>query len=598
MQSEQIYDSYVFRRLYIPVSDGTRLGASLLIPAKNGKQENVPLPVILHYTPYSFVKMNEKGEMYFSDNLEAMELVKYGYVLSEVEIRGTGISFGTRQVVNSRQEAIDGAEVVEWLASQTFCNGMVGTIGWSYHGQSQLGILSQKPPHLKACVIGMTDFNRYDGWVRNGIPRAFGSRPDTLWKDDPKEREKQISQMALEECPVPEDLSRECIKKAIKEHIGNGEQIPIQQNMNWRDSFDENYGGTVWHNLSASTYKKDIETSEVPLYLLGGIYDVFRQDTILMYHNLDNAKKMMFGPWYHVGKKKNPSPWREILRWMDYWLKGIENDIMEEDPISIYVGYYDFTEKSYDGENSGAWRTEKQWPVTDGKKTCFYLHKGTRVGAAPIENGTLNENPGEEAWMEYQAVYGISTSVESKFTEEEDGRGADQLGLTFSTEPFSKDCSFIGHPMAEISFVLMNKGDMNPDADLDFFITVSDYDPETGLSFQFDDGHLRASLRAVSDHCPYDFLGIPWHENREGSNEYLQEGNQYHLEIDLMPIAYTIRKGHCLRISLENSQDRMYYAGRKQYEANPSYCPPTYRICLGGEQGCRIIMPNIYYSIS
>ena len=122
--SEKVYDGFVMSRIYIPLGDGTRLGATILRPASSGIPASEPLPAILHISPYPFLTIRD-GRQVFNDNLQAMELIPYGYVLAEVEVRGTGISFGTRQVVNSRQEARDGAEVVEW---QTLleCGGLAG----------------------------------------------------------------------------------------------------------------------------------------------------------------------------------------------------------------------------------------------------------------------------------------------------------------------------------------------------------------------------------------------------------------------------------------------------------------------------------------
>lgn len=591
--SQPRYNGYVMSRIYIPLKDGTRLGATILRPAKDGVPEPAPLPTIVHLTPYPFITMQD-GKQTFHDNLQAMELIPYGYVLAEVELRGTGISFGTRQVVNSRQEARDGAEVVEWIAAQEYCNAVVGTIGWSYHGQTQLGAISQKPPHLKAALIGMTDFNRYDGWVRNAVPRAFGSQPDMIWSQDSQQRERQIEQTAEKEIPVDEDPDGILLREAIREHISNGLQVPMQRNLIWRDSVDMSLGGEVWRQLSASTYRQELEDSGVQIYLLGGLYDVFRRDTVMMYHNLNNARKLTFGPWYHVGIKRNPYPWVEALRWFDYWLKGIDNGIMDERPIQLCIGQYDFVNQTHDGEKQNGWMEADAWPIHKGTRKTYYFSTRTNQGALPVENGSLTECAMPREEVTCRAVYGITTSVESRFTEEENGRGADQLGMTFVTPPFTQDCTFIGHPMAHLVFELLDPGCLGERADLDFFVTVSDYDPETDKSFQFDDGHLRSSQRGTSQTCPYDFLGLPWHEARKEDTRYLRRGERYTLDIDLMPVCYTVKAGHRLRVSIENSQSRMYYAGMAQYEENPACIPPQYKLIFGGEEGCRIILPNIF----
>ena len=85
-----------------------------------------------------------------TESIGLLPLTTYGYVLVIAEPRGTGASFGVRQVVNSRTEAKDGAELVEWLAAQPFCDGKVATVGLSYHGQTQLGVAEES--NRDACL--------------------------------------------------------------------------------------------------------------------------------------------------------------------------------------------------------------------------------------------------------------------------------------------------------------------------------------------------------------------------------------------------------------------------------------------------------------
>ena len=46
---------------------------------------------------------------------------------------------------------------------------------------------------------------------------------------------------------------------------------------------------------------------------------------------------MMIGPWVHSGGYGGRVHSAEILRWYDYWLKGIDNGVMDEPPVHYYV---------------------------------------------------------------------------------------------------------------------------------------------------------------------------------------------------------------------------------------------------------------------
>ena len=150
------------------------------------------------------------------------------------------------------------------------------------------------------------------------------------------------------------------------------------------------------------------------------------------------------------------------------------------------------------------------------------------------------------------------------------------------------DFEITGHPMAYLSFEMLTE-----DEDIDFFVTLSDVDPETGEAFLFSDGHLRASLRGTGE-APYDFLGLPWHPADQEDAQPVTAGEIYELAIDLMPTSYIIPKGHSLRVTISNSMDRFYYLGRSEYEANPNCEVPSIRLYTGGNHASYLELPNIY----
>ena len=100
-----------------------------------------------------------------------------------------------------------------------------------------------KPKHLVASFIGMTDFDKYDGWLRDGVPRAFGSQPDIQWKAIGGNVE--VEDVAKRTVPVEGDTDRHQLIEAITEHIGSLSQIKIFQTMLCRDSYLEEAGNII-----------------------------------------------------------------------------------------------------------------------------------------------------------------------------------------------------------------------------------------------------------------------------------------------------------------------------------------------------------------
>src|SRR5205823_1733167 len=116
------------RDLRISMSDGIKLTADVTFPAgSDGKAIAGQFPVVLTQTPY-----NKNGISF-----AAGSLVEHGYVQVVVETRGTGSSEGVWDSFGTREQ-LDGAELVEWAASQPWSTGDVVLHGTSYGAINQL----------------------------------------------------------------------------------------------------------------------------------------------------------------------------------------------------------------------------------------------------------------------------------------------------------------------------------------------------------------------------------------------------------------------------------------------------------------------------
>ena len=85
------------------------------------------------------------------------------------------------------------------------------------------------------------------------------------------------------------------------------------------------------------------------------------------------------GPWTHGEPEGSrlgdldfgPDSYKVILeeelRWFDYWLKGIDNGVMDEPPIHIFV------------MGTNEWRTENEWPLARTQFVNYHLRGGGGV---------------------------------------------------------------------------------------------------------------------------------------------------------------------------------------------------------------------------
>jgi len=95
---------------------------------------------------------------------------RHGYAVANVDPRGVGRSEGDINMFGT-QDARDGYDFIEWLATQWWCNGKVGMSGNSGVAMTQWRIAAEAPPHL-TCIApweGTGDLYR-ESLCEGGIP--------------------------------------------------------------------------------------------------------------------------------------------------------------------------------------------------------------------------------------------------------------------------------------------------------------------------------------------------------------------------------------------------------------------------------------------
>jgi len=62
-----------------------------------------------------------------------------------------------------------------------------------------------------------------------------------------------------------------------------------------------------------------------------------------------------------------------MLRWWDYWLKGIDNGIMDEPPMRVWMEDYVPPAPLYE-YRPGRWVAEEEWPSPRIRDERWYLN--------------------------------------------------------------------------------------------------------------------------------------------------------------------------------------------------------------------------------
>ena len=114
-----------------------------------------PRPTLLIRTPY------DKDLV-----ITSSDVAKYldaGYAVVTQDVRGRFRSEGTFEPFH--HEASDGADTIDWLVTQDFCDGSVCMAGGSYVGATQWTAASQGQSSLKAISPSITASSYFEGWT-------------------------------------------------------------------------------------------------------------------------------------------------------------------------------------------------------------------------------------------------------------------------------------------------------------------------------------------------------------------------------------------------------------------------------------------------
>ncbi|HSW39193.1 MAG TPA: CocE/NonD family hydrolase, partial [Acidobacteriota bacterium] len=337
--SDVIYaDEYEITSQYVRVSDGTRLAMDLYRPKDitTGEVVDTPLPVLWMHTPYNRRYSDNKGSLTVESYPgTAGKLVKYGYVVATVDFRGLYASYGHNEAYNrgewmtaARRDAYD---ITEWLALQPWSNGRIGMWGCSATGGSQLQAVTTAPPSLKAVFPMSCEFDVYPFRVPGGMAPAQGTR--SAAKSSREARDAAA-------VPVDADSDGSQLKEAIAEHVRSVEDPGYAP---YRDShataITDPTSQPWWIKSSPHTYLNDMNASRTAMYLAANWDEgTTKHGAFFTFNNIKNPAKLIVGPaghcgWLAVQQQTGFDITVEELRFFDYWLKGIENGVMDEDPV-------------------------------------------------------------------------------------------------------------------------------------------------------------------------------------------------------------------------------------------------------------------------
>jgi uncharacterized protein len=446
----------------VPMRDATILRADVMLPSTTGR-----FPVLVYRTPY--------GKQFALKESKTFEkAVARGYAVVIQDVRGRYASDG--EFNPYQNEGRDGYDTIEWTARQPWSDGNVGAFGLSYPGAVQWLAAVENPPHLKAMVPAMTFSTPRNFFYSGGV--FDGSWLDWIWFNiapdvrrrknlpGPKtykeaaeswkgEHERMQSFLPLRDLP---DLKQ--VAPFYYEWLSHPPADPWWDWAELRNKYDRVHAAVL--NISGwydEAYGPDGATTN-----FNGLLAARKGEK-------DPRTRTIIGPWTHGGQEKSRSGERDfgptaaidydelILRWMDHYLRGIDNGVEREKPVRLFV------------MGANIWRDEDAWPITRAREQSFYLASKT----ANSQAGRLETASGKSAKPDSTFLSDPGHPVVDPYTE----YGAHDHGsfvgredvLIFDTEPLAADTEITGAIRAEIY--------LSADVpDLDLWVRLLDVAPD------------------------------------------------------------------------------------------------------------------------
>jgi uncharacterized protein len=597
------------RSIYLPMRDGVRLAVDYYLPVINTKVSKEKRPTVFAYTRYGRAVPLQNGQVYVDDLSTAVNadgtlsvsaqaspvalLLAYGYAVVVADMRGSGASFGPSHAEGDDIEGKDGADIIAWIARQSWSNGKVGMYGVSYLAEVQPRVAAENPSALKALSMVRAFFDGPNGgYAMGGVFRAgwLGGWNSMVAEGDNRSTEGEIDNIAA----VDADRDKSLLRLAVAEHRAGVEAMEYFKHLDdfkskgvLRDElkFIDQYQLKGQNNLH--TLLPRVNAVKVPALLFGGWYDLYPNDMLYWYANLQGTTRLIFSPQPHccwgpqpaeqqlLNREDDQLQARETLRWFDYWLRSIQNDALERAAVQ-----YALLRQPQISE----WFAARSWPDTRAQYCNLHLSAQRAQSIDSQNDGSLQLRSDDAATRQpWQVDYSTSlgdTGTRWQISQvfETDMTVNDLKSLTYTSERLGQDWYVAGIPVLRIMLSAENVRD----ADVYAYLSAV---AEDGTSRLVSEGILRASHRTLGS-APYKNFDLPFPTSisRDVAVVAPLSVQPVPLEFALMAVGRIFAKGERIRLTLAGA-DRGNTTTAEQKPA------PLLGVHLGGDFNSVLRLP-------
>lgn len=347
-------DILLERDVPIRLRDGVTIYADVFRPVGDEA-----CPALLAWSPYGKeiggqmlddVPMRSGVPLSATSGLEKFEgpdpayWVAHGYAIVNPDKRGAYMSEGNL-LYWGHEDALDGCDVIEWIASQKWSNGKVGMTGNSWLTVSQWFIAAERPEHLAAIAPweGFCDHYRESG-TRGGIPAP--------------EFPEMIAETFASAHGMLEDQPRMIVERPFM--------------------------CDYWEDKAAR-----VENIEIPAYVVASYTNsVHTHGSFAGFRRMASKEKWLrvhnTSEWFDYYTPENVE---DLRRFFDHYLKGIDNGWEQTPRVRLSV--------LNPGGTDIVGRAEEDFPLARTRYRKLYL--------SAADSALLTSLPADQAVSEYQS---------------------------------------------------------------------------------------------------------------------------------------------------------------------------------------------------
>ncbi|MER8996159.1 CocE/NonD family hydrolase [Mesorhizobium sp. M0678] len=487
----------VIENQWIPLKDGTRLAARLWLP---DVASVAPVPAILEFLPYR--KRNGTSQR---DEANYPMLAAAGIAGIRVDLRGAGDSEGVLDGEN-KQELPDAAEIIAWIAAQSWSNGNVGMWGISWGGGNTLRVAAMKPPALKAVISNGCSIDRYRDMIRYKGGTHLGARSANLsWQS-------QLTGF-MSRPPDPQivgDRWREMWRQRLENQPFYLEEWLSHQR---RDAY--------WRRASIN---ENFDQFPIPALFTCGWSDCYRNSPFELVEGMPGKAKVLIGPWGHqwphLFARPGPSTdfATEAIAWWNHWLRDEPNGADKIPQMRAFI--LDGPRPSPRRERDpGYWVAKNSWTNPNIRELSLDAC------------GTLVEHPLQRSAKRVflSSPLDTGTAAADHYTGMPDDQRIDDGGsLVLESEGLEAECVLLGRPSLRL--------------------TLSSDSPLANIAVRLIDVHPDGTGMLIS----YGVLNLA-HRVSDAEPMPLVPGKDETVMVSVDPCGYRIAPGHRIRLSISTA---------------------------------------------